>query len=85
MNEETVIKLAVIASLTMIALTGIILNRIDIALITLLTSAIAGIGGYIIGESRSTSIKKQIRTILNEISEILETTSDEANEDEASK
>jgi hypothetical protein len=85
MNEETIIKLAVIISLTLIALTGVILNRIDIALITLLTSAIAGIGGYMIGESRGVRIREQIKEKLDEINEILGTTDDEADENETSE
>jgi hypothetical protein len=85
MNEETIIKLAVIISLTLITLTGIILNRIDIALVTLLTSAIAGIGGYIIGESKSTRIREQIRERLDEIDKLLGTTDDEADENETSE
>jgi hypothetical protein len=85
MNEETIIKLAVITSLTLIALTGLILNRIDIALVTLLTSAIAGIGGYLIGESRSMRIREQVREKLEEIDKILGTTDDEADENETSE
>ena len=89
MNEETIIKLAVITSLTLIALTGIILNMIDIALITLLTSAIAGIGGYMIGKSRGMRNRQQLREkldeIINEIYKLLGTTDDEADENETSE
>jgi hypothetical protein len=86
MKDETIVKIAIIFSLTSIAIVGLLLNRIDVAVIT---TIIGFIGGYAVGESRSRKLKEEIREKINQINEILGTTDNddygegEDNENEA--
>ncbi len=50
MNDDTIIKLAIIVSLTIIAILGMVMNRLDVSVLTAIVGAIAGLGGYYAGK-----------------------------------
>ena len=50
MNDDTIIKLAIIVSLTIIAILGMVMNRLDVSILTAIVGAIAGLGGYYAGK-----------------------------------
>jgi hypothetical protein len=58
MNDDTILKLSVIISLTIIATLGLLLNKLDVSILTGIIGTLSGLGGYYVGKMKRSEEKQ---------------------------